>query len=271
VDSDQNCDRYLSYCRTNDWVAKNCVKSCTNCDAKAPTTKAPTTTPATPSNIPQLVIEGACKDENDTCRSWVRTQPSLCIANEYMQRSCRQSCGACGDYPKQFNLRFLPIDLNPIGFLVGRWRSDFGGKAIFPSMPNSSYGEQIEFMITEPPQFGARFLNYTSFAWNSNNKEALHSEYGFVTVKNKTNEVALTTVMDNGLTTVEEGHVEGKQIRLKLHDLGRVSFVRDMAVHDLVRIWSLLDDDSLEAILQMETTNHKMQEHTRIVFKKVFP
>jgi len=262
VDKDEHCESWFTFCRTNDWVAKTCVRTCTNCDGHAPstTTEVPTTAP-----------HRACRDSNETCKNWVQAKPSLCSSNDFIFRSCKESCGACGEVPKQYNLKNLPIDLDPIGFLVGKWRSEFGGKAFFPTIPNSTFGEQIDFQITEPPQFGARFLNYTSFAWGVNNKEALHSEYGFIMVRNKTNEIALTTVMDNGFTTVEEGRIEGKQIKLKLQYIGRISFVRDLAVHDIQRTWKLLDDDTLEGSLAMETATNGLQEHTKIVYKKIFP
>lgn len=55
----------------------------------------------------------------------------------------------------------LPPELQSIGFLVGRWRSEFGGKAKFPTIPVFTYGEQIDFTISEKPVFGLRSLNYT--------------------------------------------------------------------------------------------------------------
>ena len=100
-------------------------------------------------------------------------------------------------------------------------------------------------------------------------REELHSENGFITVRGKT--AALTTVMSNGFVTVEEGQISGNKIRFRLVDIGRISFSRDLPVHDLIREWNLLDRRTLEARLSMETLTHGMREHTTIVYTKVFP
>lgn len=38
-----------------------------------------------------------------------------------------------------------------------------------------------------------------AFAWDMNNRDELHSEYGYITMKPGSKEVALSTVMDNGM------------------------------------------------------------------------
>lgn len=43
------------------------------------------------------------------------------------------------------------------------------------------------------------FFNFRAFAWDMNNHEELHSEYGFITIKPNTKEVAMSTVMNNGM------------------------------------------------------------------------
>lgn len=39
--------------------------------------------------------------------------------------------------------------------------------------------------------------------------------------------------MNNGFTTVEEGRVRGQQLKLRLVDIGRISFSRDLPVHNV--------------------------------------
>ncbi|VDN43476.1 unnamed protein product [Gongylonema pulchrum] len=104
-----------------------------------------------------------------------------------------------------------------------------------------------------------------------NNRDELHSEYGFIAIKPGTKEVALSTVMDNGFVTIEQGPLVGKSIKLTLHDIGRISFSRDLPVHGTIREWRLLDSDTLEQRLMMETLTHRMQMHTFIRYKKIYP
>lgn len=154
-----------------------------------------------------------------------------------------------------------------MAWLLGRWRSEAGGKAVFPTIPNFTYGEQLDFAIADAPPRGSRALNYSAFAWGINNKEELHSEFGFLAVKDFSRDVALTTTMNNGsllipslpshtltgtgtgggagFVTVEEGAVgcwgdnsrdfrtcpSHPSIVFHLEDIGRVSFSRDLPVH----------------------------------------
>uniref|UniRef100_A0A914WAZ9 THAP4-like heme-binding beta-barrel domain-containing protein n=1 Tax=Plectus sambesii TaxID=2011161 RepID=A0A914WAZ9_9BILA len=170
-----------------------------------------------------------------------------------------------------YDVKNLPSNLQPIAFLVGKWRSEHGGKAVFPTIPVFTYGEELDFSLTDEKQSGVPALNYTAFAWGINEKNELHSEYGFVTVRPGSRDVALNTVMNNGFVTVEEGKVEGRNIRFRLQDIGRISFSRDLPVHDVIRHWTLLDSDTLEARLEMETLTHGLQEHTFIRYKKIYP
>ncbi|VDM59882.1 unnamed protein product [Angiostrongylus costaricensis] len=110
-----------------------------------------------------------------------------------------------------------------------------------------------------------------AFAWSINEKDELHSESGYISVKPNTQEAALTTVMNNGFVTVEEGPIKSSQIRFRLKDVGRISFSRDLPVHDLIREWTLLDKNTLQARLSMETLTHGMQEHTFIRYHKIAP
>ncbi|KAK0393304.1 hypothetical protein QR680_000143 [Steinernema hermaphroditum] len=170
-----------------------------------------------------------------------------------------------------FDLTKLPHHLNPIAFLVGIWRSEHGGKAIFPTIPKFTYGEEIQFSLSDDHMSANKALNYTAFAWGINDKDELHSEYGYITVQPGTHNVAMTTVMNNGFVTVEEGPVHNGHIRFKLQDIGRISFSRDLPVHNLIREWTLLDSVTLQARLDMETLTHGMQEHTFIRYTKIFP
>jgi len=211
-----------------------------------------------------------CKDISPDCHEWV--EAGQCAQSEFVVKNCRVSCGKC-DFSlptKAYDLSRLPQELQSIGFLVGRWRSEFGGKARFPTIPIFTYGEQVDFTITEKPQFGIPSLNYTAFAWSSD-QIALHSEYGTIHVRGGTSQVSLVSVMNNGFITVEEGEVHSNSISLKLIDIGRISWSRDLPVLDLRREWTLIDQDTLDHRVTMQTLTNVMQEHVFIRYRKIFP
>ncbi|KAI1716244.1 THAP domain-containing protein 4 [Ditylenchus destructor] len=219
-------------------------------------------------------FQPTCSDLNANCRHWVLSDQSQCTSAGFVRQACLKSCGVCAHLPKKFDIKLLPVSLAPVEWLIGIWRSEAGGKAFFPTIPKFTYGEQIEFSIASPGISSSQpSLNYSTFAWSMDKeKDELHSEYGFVTLKQgSSGSVALTTVMSNGFVTVEEGVLSGHKIRFRLVDIGRISFSRDLPVHDLIREWTLLDSNTLEARLSMHTLTHTMREHTTIVYSKIFP
>uniref|UniRef100_A0A914RNI4 THAP4-like heme-binding beta-barrel domain-containing protein n=1 Tax=Parascaris equorum TaxID=6256 RepID=A0A914RNI4_PAREQ len=98
----------------------------------------------------------------------------------------------------QYDLKKVPENLRPIAFLIGKWRSEFGGKAFFPTIPKFTYGEEIVFRLCNPQMTALAALNYTAFAWDNNDMNELHSEYGYITVENGTRNVSMNTIMSNG-------------------------------------------------------------------------
>jgi hypothetical protein len=61
----------------------------------------------------------------------------------------------------EYDVKRLPSNLQPVAFLVGKWRSEHGGKAIFPTIPVFTYGEELSFALTDEKQDGLAALNYT--------------------------------------------------------------------------------------------------------------
>ncbi|CAJ0945486.1 unnamed protein product, partial [Mesorhabditis belari] len=217
------------------------------------------------------VLSAGCRDSDNNCRDWVGTDPQTCKHTDYIRINCPFSCGHCGSVIRKYDITRLSPDLASLAWLIGKWRSEHGGKAIFPTIPKFTYGEEIEFTVPDDKMQAVRAINYTAFAWSINDKDELHSEYGYIAVKPNTKELALTTVMNNGFVTVEEGKVSSSYIKFSLRDIGRISFSRDLPVHDLVREWTLLDRSTLQARLHMETLTHGMQEHTFIRYDKIAP
>lgn len=141
---------------------------------------------------------------------------------------------------------------------------------MFPTIPKFTYGEEIQFSLSDPHMNASKALNYTlvftvsvalivrfsAFAWSVNDNEELHSENGYLTIRDGSKQAALTTVMNNGsffntflttlrvsqpcffttvpgFVTVEEGPAGGSRLKLRLVDIGRISFSRDLPVHDV--------------------------------------
>ncbi|VDP47083.1 unnamed protein product [Heligmosomoides polygyrus] len=137
-------------------------------------------------------------------------------------------------FAEEYDLRRLPSQLKPLAFLVGKWRSDHGGKAVFATIPTFTYGEEVDISIPDSRSRPLPALNFTSRAWSVNNPdEELHSESGYISVDPRTGTAALTTTMNNGFVTAEEGLIKGTKIKFRLIDVGRMSFSHDLPVVDV--------------------------------------
>uniref|UniRef100_A0A914IET9 THAP4-like heme-binding beta-barrel domain-containing protein n=1 Tax=Globodera rostochiensis TaxID=31243 RepID=A0A914IET9_GLORO len=174
--------------------------------------------------------------------------------------------------PSDYDQSRVPSNLRPISWLLGIWRSEHDGKAMFPTIPKFTFGEQISIALSDSRMSGPPAFNYTAFAWSAHDQDELHSENGYITVdggKVMLTTVRITVTAEGSFVTVEEGPVSSSHIRFKLVDIGRISFSRDLPVHDLVREWTLMDHNHFEARLDMETLTHGMQEHTMNIYTRV--
>ncbi|CAI4232262.1 unnamed protein product [Auanema sp. JU1783] len=218
------------------------------------------------------------------CPIWVATNSSQCTETQLVMEHCQRTCKLCGEaIDPLYDVSRLPKQLHPIAWLVGRWRSEFGGKAFFPTIPKFTYGEQLDIKISQFDELNSKAhpsLNYTAFAWDINMPEGdpieIHSENGYITVKHDEKDdvdiVSLTTAMSNGFMTVEEGQPGPNEIRFKLVRIGRISFSHDSAVRLMFREWTMLDENKLEARLLMTTTvTRRLMEHTSVIYKKIYP
>ncbi|KAK0406449.1 hypothetical protein QR680_018578 [Steinernema hermaphroditum] len=213
-----------------------------------------------------------CRDRDMNCYVWVARNATQCGVDPLVTENCPKACYMCGpeDVDPKYDLRRVPDNLQRVAFLIGRWRSEFGGKAVFPTIPKFTYGEQIDISLSKDGK-GLPTLNYTAFAWDVNDMVELHQENGFITVKNGTNVVSMTTVMSNGFAAVEEGEEDGNSIKFFMRRIGRISFSRDLPVRRMIRDWILLDENHLESRLSMATITHRMMDHTSIIYTKIYP
>ncbi|CAI5445905.1 unnamed protein product [Caenorhabditis angaria] len=221
-----------------------------------------------------------CEDIDMNCAVWVATNQSDCENVELVSSHCPRTCGSCGEpIDPKYDVKLLPAKLKSIAWMVGKWRSEFGGKAFFPTIPKFTYGEQVDISIGDV-KMGTPLLNYTAFAWDLNMPEGdpteLHSENGYIAVDyDKDQEieyVSLNTAMSNGFMTIEEGESGPNQVKFKLQRIGRISFSHDSAVRLMFREWTMLDEKRLEARLLMTTTvTRRLMEHTAVIYKKMYP
>ncbi|ETN86482.1 hypothetical protein NECAME_16312 [Necator americanus] len=161
----------------------------------------------------------------------IASNRSTCDEPGLVMEHCPRMCQACdGLVPVDaaFDVRRLPKELKSIAWMIGRWRSEFGGKAFFPTIPKFTYGEQIDISISDITRKGKPSLNYTylpflvtwlvfvnccrhhtalsAFAWDisvpENELVEIHSENGYITLnrneKANVDIVSLTTAMSNG-------------------------------------------------------------------------
>lgn len=61
----------------------------------------------------------------------------------------------------EYDLKKVPSTLRSVAFLIGKWRSEFGGKAVFPTIPTVTYGEEIDFKLISKGDYVLDVLNYT--------------------------------------------------------------------------------------------------------------
>ncbi|KAI6171491.1 hypothetical protein M3Y99_02002500 [Aphelenchoides fujianensis] len=213
-----------------------------------------------------------CENKDMNCYTWVAEKPERCTEDEIVHKDCKRACGICEGMPEvdsKYDIKSLPNHLHKVAFLLGKWRSEFGGKARFPTMPKFTYGEQLD--ISYAPSTNVPMLNYTAFAWDNSDLTELHSESGFIAGDKNSTLVSMTTVMSNGFVTVESGNSTSHSIRFWLRNIGRLSFSRDLPVRRMLREWILLNETFLESRVVMATSTHPMLLHTSIIYKKIYP
>jgi len=227
--------------------------------------------------VSKIIAQDVCVDSDDLCRDWARN--NQCVFGSYVWMNCRPSCGLCQPQtivrpadkaPPEYDIQNLPPELKNLGFLVGKWRSEFSGKADFPTIPRFTYGEKISFSIAEPTSGCGACLNYSAIAWGLNTKQDLHSEHGFL--KSDGFNVSMITAMNNGFTMLEEGGVvQNGRVQLRMQGISRVHFGRDLPVISALRVFEQSGEHLVQAFY-MGTITHTERQHTQNIYNRVaFP
>lgn len=152
--------------------------------------------------------------------------------------------------------------VKPLSWLLGKWRSD-AGQGIYPTIDDFKYAEEVEFTHVGQPN-----IQFSFYSWHPVSKKPMHRELGFIRMQPGTNKVALMVAQNLGVAELEEGEVNGQEIKTESHTLGRMTFGKPPAVRKVSRVLRL-DGETLEQIVEMETENTPMTEHLRVKYKKV--
>ncbi|MFH4977822.1 hypothetical protein AB6A40_004531 [Gnathostoma spinigerum] len=105
-----------------------------------------------------------CFDKNADCFETIASDSEPCnLTNSVVAQICPKSCGKCAleKLPEFYDIKKIPKNLVPVAFLVGKWRSEFSGKAFFPTTPTFTFGEEIDFRISTDPHSGQGLLNFS--------------------------------------------------------------------------------------------------------------
>lgn len=100
--------------------------------------------------------------------------------------------------------------LKPLAWLEGTWKIENYGRGKYPTIKDFNYCEEINFISIGQPMF-----NYTAQSWHPESKKPMHRETGFLKIIPGINKVSLVLAHNVGITTIEEGEVTEKTIKLK--------------------------------------------------------
>lgn len=152
--------------------------------------------------------------------------------------------------------------LESLYWLIGRWKS-VTAEGYYPTIKPFSYCEEIEFS-----SYGQPLLNYQSSSWHPEKLCPMHLESGFLRINPNSQQVAFMVAHNFGLTSLEEGEIEDKRLRLKSTGIQRMGFAKEPAVTEICRELKLNDNSQLVLTLSMATANTPLTKHLEAVYEK---
>jgi hypothetical protein len=149
-------------------------------------------------------------------------------------------------------------DLDPIAFLIGRWRGE--GVGGYPTMADFRYGEEVVFA-----QNGKPFLSYTQRTWALDDGRPLHSETGYWRPRP---EGALEVVLAHptGVAEIYYGTVAFSKIELATDVVVRTTSAKEVTA--LKRLYGLVDGKLLYAV-DMAAVGHPLSPHLSATLERV--
>ncbi|GAU93380.1 hypothetical protein RvY_05332 [Ramazzottius varieornatus] len=175
---------------------------------------------------------------------------------------------------------YLPKELEPLSWIAGKWSVHEPGILQYPTIKTSKYAEEIEFVFS-----GQKMLDYKAESWNpvKGRSALMHREVGFLRINNKQQpasgegdsfakeyEVALIIAHSFGVAEVLTGSVSPNKLIVTTSTIGRMPFAAEPPAVKTRRVFTFNPEaEELEHVLELETTETKLQEHLRIKYKRV--
>ena len=179
---------------------------------------------------------------------------------EITQKICYFFAFAEMSVPPDVVNKGIPKPVEPLEWLIGKWRCENLGNGQFPTIKNFNYGEELVFSNVGQPM-----LNMSSFSWHPELKIPMHQEVGFLRIKPGTDQVSLLLSHNFGLTSIEEGKVDGHSIVLESKSISRISFAKEPEVKKLNRTIKM-EGDTLVQTIFMETSKTPLTKHLEATY-----
>jgi hypothetical protein len=140
--------------------------------------------------------------------------------------------------------------MGDLSFLIGIWRGE--GRGGYPSIEDFTYSEEMTFTDA-----GGGLIVYQEKAWDSENGESIHSEFGYLRML-EDGSVDLTLAYPFGVSETMEGALEGQKLVLASVSVGVAS--QGEPVTALRRVIEV-ERDGLVYETEMSTPKHEMSRH----------
>ena len=92
---------------------------------------------------------------------------------------------------------------------------------------------------------------------------------GFLRFKPDTSQVSLLLSHNFGLSTIEEGYLEGKCLTLKSTSISRMEFAKEPRVTELQRSFQLVDENILLQTVFMATSKTSLTKHLEARYVRI--
>jgi len=157
----------------------------------------------------------------------------------------------------------IPDLLRPISWIIGKWVStNASGK--FPTIKDFNYNETIDFR-----RCGMQpLVSYSGATSHPEKGNPMHLENGFLRARGN-GQVSFMVAHNFGLTSLEEGTVQGNEIKLKSKSISRMSGAKDPEVLEIERVFTLMENNTLIQKTFMRTsTTGELTEHLVATYTK---
>lgn len=142
--------------------------------------------------------------------------------------------------------------VEPVAFLLGRWRGEGTGQ--YPTIKSFRYREEVFFGHN-----GKAFLTYMQSTWSEVEARPLHGEMGFLRIVDG-KRVEFVIAQGIGISEIDLGRVEGKQITVESNSISGTPTAKPVTSVRR-KIW--LDGDVLRYELEMAFGDVLLTNHLR--------